>query len=101
MTNAEMNTLVLKDTAGQYCLVPLATIEQGRVLEEHKAEVERLIMEQPDTHGYLGISPIWTPVAVIVTGVVAIVQETTGVNIPAEIFKPIVTWDDHGMHVID
>jgi hypothetical protein len=43
MTNEQQATLVLKDTAGDYFLVSLAALEQGRVPEEHKAEVEQAV----------------------------------------------------------
>ena len=48
MTNEQTGTLVFKDQAGEYYLLPQATLERGRVSAEHKAEVERLISEQHD-----------------------------------------------------
>lgn len=45
MTESQTSTLVFKDQAGDYFLVPRATVEQGRVPDERKAEVERLIAE--------------------------------------------------------
>ena len=48
MTNEQTTALVLKDGMGNYFLVPQETLERGRVPEEHKAEVERLISEQHD-----------------------------------------------------
>jgi hypothetical protein len=45
MTNEQTITLVFKDQAGEYYLVPLETLAQGHVAQEHKAEVERLIAE--------------------------------------------------------
>ncbi len=43
MTAAATRTLVFKDSTGDYFLVPRETLEQGRVPEERKAEVEQLI----------------------------------------------------------
>jgi len=43
MTNAETGTLVLKNQAGDYFLVPQETLERGRVPAEHTAEVEEAI----------------------------------------------------------
>ena len=45
MTNAETCTLVLRDQAGKYYLLPQETLERGRVPDEHKAGVERLMVE--------------------------------------------------------
>jgi len=45
MTNEQTMTLVLKDAAGNYFLVSQETLEQGRVPEEHRAEVGRLVAE--------------------------------------------------------
>ncbi|MGH2587103.1 MAG: hypothetical protein ACRDJE_19495 [Dehalococcoidia bacterium] len=52
MTNAQTGTLVLKDTAGNYFLVSQAAVEQGRVPEEQKAEVEQ-ILAGADVSGYV------------------------------------------------
>jgi hypothetical protein len=48
MTNTQSNTLVLKDSAGSYFLLSQETLEQGRVPEEHTAEIERLIAAAQD-----------------------------------------------------
>jgi hypothetical protein len=53
MTNTQSNTLVLKDQAGEYYLLPQETLERGRIPEEHKVEVEHLIAEQQDVQGYI------------------------------------------------
>lgn len=55
MTNEQTSTLVFKDQAGEYYLLPQATLEQGRVPEERKAEVERLVAEAEgdDVSGHL------------------------------------------------
>ncbi len=45
MTTEQASVLVFKSKAGDYFLVPRTTLEQGRVAEEHKAEVEQLIAE--------------------------------------------------------
>ena len=45
MSNEQTSPLVFKDHAGEYYLLPQAALEQGRVPEEHKAEVERLLAE--------------------------------------------------------
>ena len=54
MTTDQTTTLVLKDQAGDYYLVPQELLERGRVPQEQTAEVERLIAEQPDVQGYGG-----------------------------------------------
>jgi hypothetical protein len=51
MANAQTGTLVLKDAAGNYFLVSPETVEQGRVPEEHRAEVERLVAEARSGQG--------------------------------------------------
>ncbi len=57
MTTTQGNTMVFKDQAGDYYILAQATLEQARVPEERKAEVERLVAEttaaeQDDTQGY-------------------------------------------------
>ena len=52
MTSTETDVLVFQDQVGNYFVVPRETLEQGRVPEEHKAEVEQLIAEQEDVQGY-------------------------------------------------
>lgn len=42
---SDTGTLVFRDGEGEYFLLPRATLEQGRVPVERKAEVERLIAE--------------------------------------------------------
>jgi hypothetical protein len=51
--NGESAVLVLKDAAGSYFLLPQGTLEQGRVPEEQKAEMERLIAERDDVQGHI------------------------------------------------
>jgi hypothetical protein len=46
METTEQNTLVLRDSAGSYYLVPQATVEQGRVPAEQQAEIEQLIADR-------------------------------------------------------
>jgi len=43
MTNERVPTLVLKDAAGDYFLVPQEMLERGRVPAEHNAEVGQLL----------------------------------------------------------
>lgn len=43
MESTEQNTLVFKDQAGEYYLLPQALLECGRVPAEHATELERLI----------------------------------------------------------
>jgi hypothetical protein len=45
MTSTQTITIVLKDGTGSYFLVPQATLEQGKVPEEHTAELERIMAE--------------------------------------------------------
>lgn len=56
MTNEQIAVLVLKDQAGGYFLVPRTALEQGRVPEEHRAEVEQAIAaggsDGDDVQGY-------------------------------------------------
>jgi hypothetical protein len=59
MTNAQTSTLVIKDQAGSYFLLPQETLERGRVPEERAAEVEQLLAaatqgaeERDDVHGH-------------------------------------------------
>jgi len=53
MTTEQTNVIVFKDQAGEFYLLPQATLEQSRVPAEHKAEVEQLIAEQEDVQGHL------------------------------------------------
>ncbi|MGH2585464.1 MAG: hypothetical protein ACRDJE_11170 [Dehalococcoidia bacterium] len=61
MSDAQTGTLVLKDTAGNYFLVPQETLEQGRVPAEHTAEIEQAIAAAQggaggnDVEGYLAL----------------------------------------------
>lgn len=57
MTTTRGNTLVFKDQARDYYLLPRETLAQGRVPAERTAEVERLVAEttaaeRDDTQGY-------------------------------------------------
>ena len=45
MIDTEARTLVFKDQAGDYFLVPQETFERGRVPDERKAELERLVAQ--------------------------------------------------------
>lgn len=60
MTNEQTSTLVFKSEAGDYFLVPRATLEQGRLPEGQKAEIEQLLAAAPagpdgeDVQGYIG-----------------------------------------------
>lgn len=48
MTTERGMTLVFTDAAGEYYLLPLATLKQGQVPAEQRAEIERLISQQQD-----------------------------------------------------
>lgn len=74
MTNTETGTLVLRDQAGSYYLVPLETLEQGRVPADQKAQIEQRIAEQRDVQGHM-LHALLTPLAIIVTGAVLIGRE--------------------------
>jgi hypothetical protein len=52
MTNAQTATLVFKDQAGEFYVLPMETLERGRVPAEHRAEVERLLAESDDVQGH-------------------------------------------------
>lgn len=69
--NTEIGTLVLKDQAGDYILLSEATLEECRVPEEHKAQIEQLISGQHDVQGYLWHA-LFTPLAVLTVGGVLI-----------------------------
>jgi hypothetical protein len=58
MTTTQDNTLVLKDAAGDYFLLPQETLLRSRVPAERRAEIERLFdenqaAEQDDTQGHI------------------------------------------------
>jgi len=64
MTTEQDTTLVFKDAAGEYYLLPLATLRRGQVPAERKAELERLIAEHQDdaqghAAGMAGIYQAW------------------------------------------
>jgi hypothetical protein len=52
MTNVQTSTLVFKDEAGEYYLLPQAALERGRVPAAHRAEIERLAAESGDVSGH-------------------------------------------------
>jgi len=71
MTTEQTNTLVLKDSAGSYYLVPQELLEQVRIPAEHTAELEGQIAAatqdsagEADTQGYFG------PLALVFAGVI-------------------------------
>lgn len=45
MVDEQAATLVFRDQAGEYYLLSQATLEQGRVPAEQKAEIERIVGE--------------------------------------------------------
>jgi hypothetical protein len=54
MTDEQTRTLVFTNEAGDYFLLSQASIERGRVPEEHKAEIDGLIAEAGgDVSGYV------------------------------------------------
>ncbi|MGH2598396.1 MAG: hypothetical protein ACRDJ9_03310 [Dehalococcoidia bacterium] len=77
MTDTETRTLVLKNEAGDYFLLRQEVLERGRVPEEHKAEVERLVAEAQgdDVSGHAGfLAGVFTGVlgmGLLMVGVVA------------------------------
>ena len=71
MTDAQTSTLVFKNEAGDYFLLPQETLERGRVPEEHKAEIEQLITAQGGIDGE-DVQGYWLPLlfaAVTLVGV--------------------------------
>jgi hypothetical protein len=77
MTDAQTGVLVLQDNAGEYYLLPQATLEQGRVPAEHKAEVERLLAEaDADVSGYF-VATTYSLLQVINTGL-KVIGDVTG-----------------------
>jgi hypothetical protein len=61
MTTEQTATLLLKDRAGSYFIVPQETLERGRVPAEHMTEMEHLMASaapaetgDADAQGYVG-----------------------------------------------
>lgn len=52
MEYGRADTLVMKDQAGVYYLLPWEALQQSRVPAEHMARIERLIAEQHDVQGH-------------------------------------------------
>ena len=52
MTTTAMPTLIFKNQAGEYFVLPEHILEQGRVSTEQALEAERLLAEQGDMQGY-------------------------------------------------
>ncbi|MGH2584151.1 MAG: hypothetical protein ACRDJE_04495 [Dehalococcoidia bacterium] len=72
MTSEQTNVLVFKDQAEDYFLLPQETLERGRVPEEHKAEVDRLLAEaDADVSGYM-VAITYTLLRAINCGAIAI-----------------------------
>lgn len=89
MTNETIEqtiALLLKDSEGNYFLLPQETLKRHRVSEEHKAEIEGLIAAERDVQGYKD-SNLWrlaapllpllelTPLGVIGMGAFLIANE--------------------------
>jgi hypothetical protein len=53
MTDAESYTLVFKNDAGDYFLLPQEMLERGRVPAEQKGELEQLIAQADDVQGHI------------------------------------------------
>ncbi|MGH2602247.1 MAG: hypothetical protein ACRDJ9_23040 [Dehalococcoidia bacterium] len=43
MTTDQIDTLIIKDQSGNYFLMPEELLKQGRVPEQHTAEVEQIV----------------------------------------------------------
>lgn len=72
MTAERAITLVFKNGAGQYYLLPQETLEQGRVPAEHTAELERFLSEVgSDVSGYM-VSTTYNLLRAINTGAKAV-----------------------------
>jgi len=65
MINAETSTLVFKDGAGEYYLLPQEALERGRVPEEHKAEVERLLATATDAKDGADVQGYFWPILLL------------------------------------
>jgi hypothetical protein len=63
MTDATARVLVFKDEAGDYFLLPQEVLECGRVPKEHEGELERLVSQHEDVHGYA--APIIVAIRII------------------------------------
>ena len=51
MANKPVDIVVLKDTEGNYYVLPRAGLKQAMVPEEYRAEVEKLIQQGPQAAG--------------------------------------------------
>jgi hypothetical protein len=89
MTNAtteQTSTLLLKDSEGNYFVLPQETLKRHRVSEEHKDEIEGLLATERDVQGY-ATNELWklaskllpflelTPLSVIIAGGVLIADQ--------------------------
>ncbi|MGH2585602.1 MAG: hypothetical protein ACRDJE_11870 [Dehalococcoidia bacterium] len=80
MTTEQTNVLVLKDQAGEYYLLPQATLERAQVPQEHKAQIEQLMAEQEDDtqgHFFFVFAVALAGGTAIVGGTALIVNEAT------------------------
>lgn len=76
MTTEHEMTMVFKDQAGEYYLVPLETLTRGRVPQEQKAQIEQLMTEQRDVEGHaLSAVHLARTAAVLVTGAYLVLSE--------------------------
>jgi hypothetical protein len=85
MTNAQAGTLVFKNAAGDYFLVPQEVLEQGRVPAEHRAEVEQAIAAAQDGAGEDDVQGHILP---LIFGLAAIAGMTGGFVATWEATKP-------------
>jgi hypothetical protein len=72
MTTEQATTLIFRNEAGDYLLVPRETLERGRVPDDHKTGIERLLAEADgDVSGYM-VATTYTLLRAISTGAKAI-----------------------------
>ncbi len=80
MTDNQTFALILKNQEGDYFVLPQELVEQRRVPEERRAEIEQLLAEQPDTQGHFFWIPFFVALAggsAIVGGTALIIDEAT------------------------
>jgi hypothetical protein len=91
MTDAQTRTVVFKDDAGNYCLVPQATLEEWWVAAEYKAQIDHLITEEHDVQGNMWHA-LFTAAPVIISGGVLVNRELNrgdGGGVPAVPLSPL------------
>jgi hypothetical protein len=85
MANDASDGVILTDGRGNYYTLARATIEQGRVADAYKGEVERFL--QGDTSGYIGVQ-VQPPALSVAGGFTA----PRGGTLQGAEARPVVRW---------